>query len=234
MPQISDSHELDPVVGLQLRDELCELWVAVTNAGGAIGFVPPVAAEDVRPDLMAHLAAVDSGRTRLLVGRDGKGCVVAAAFLVLNGHRLKRHWCNVNTVMVHPALQGRGHGRALMDAVATAARGIAGVTALRLTCRGGLGLERFYESCGYREVGRRPGAIKVAEDDLRDDVELWLEFGPDREAEPETAREPDRRRGREPDREPVRDRAPEPEQGRERAREQGREQGPGDRLRGCV
>ena len=112
MRHTSLSHELDPVVSLQLRDGLCELWVAVTNAGGAIGFVPPVAAEDVRPDLMAHLAAVDAGRTRLLVGRDGKGTVLAAAFLVLNGHRLKRHWCTVNTVMVHPALQGRGHGRA--------------------------------------------------------------------------------------------------------------------------
>lgn len=220
MPQISLTHELDPIVGLQLRDELCELWVAVTNAGGAIGFVPPVAAGDVRPDLMAHLAAVDAGRTRLLVGRDEKGTVLAAAFLVLNGHRLKRHWCNVNTVMVHPALQGQGHGQALMGAVAEAARGMPGVTALRLTCRGGLGLERFYESCGYREVGRRPGAIKVAEDDLRDDVELWLEFGPGRETGRAQARAQDR----------AQDRA----QARELGRAQEREQGPGDRLRGCV
>lgn len=228
MPSIALSHELDPALDLQLRDELCDLWVAVTNAGGAIGFVPPVAAEDVRPDLMAHLAAVDAGGTRLLVGRDEKGTVAAAAFLVRNGHRLKRHWCNVNTVMVHPALQGDGHGRALMAAVAEAARRMPGVTALRLTCRGGLGLERFYERCGYREVGRRPGAIKVAEDDLRDDVELWLEFGRDGDG----SRDGDQERNRNGSRAGERDRAG--DRGRNRGRDGEREQGPGDRLRGCV
>ncbi|OEU85145.1 acetyltransferase [Streptomyces abyssalis] len=166
--------ELDPSVTSQLRDELCVLWADVTNAEGAVGFVPPVTPEAVRPDLLAHLAAVDDGRTRMLVGRDADGTVVATAFLVLNTHRLKRHWCSVYTVMIHPSLQGKGHGRDLMSAIEKAARGMEGITALRLTCRGGLGLERFYAGCGYREVGRLPGAIKVADGDLRDDVTLWL------------------------------------------------------------
>jgi GNAT superfamily N-acetyltransferase len=166
--------ELDPSITPQLRDGLCALWADVTNADGAVGFVPPVTPEAVRHDLTAHLASVDAGRTRMLIGRDEQGAVAAGAFLVLNMHRLKRHWCSVNTVMVHPSLQGRGHGRDLMSAVEKAARGMEGITALRLTCRGGLGLERFYVGCGYREVGRLPDAIKVADGDLRDDVTLWL------------------------------------------------------------
>lgn len=168
------TYELDPSVTLQLRDELCALWADVTNADGAVGFLPPVTPQAVRPDLLIHLVSVDAGRTRMLVGRDEQGTVVAGAFLVLNMHRLKRHWCSVYTVMVHPSLQGKGHGRDLMSAIEKAAREIDGITALRLTCRGGLGLERFYAGCGYREVGRLPGAIKVADDDLRDDVTLWL------------------------------------------------------------
>src|SRR5437764_1503003 len=162
--------ELDPPISRELRDGLCALWADVTNAEGAVGFVPPVTADDIRPDLMNHLMAVDSGRTRMLVGRDEEGAVAASAFLASNAHRLKRHWCTVYTVMVHPALHGRGYGRELMAAVEKEARGMDGVTALRLSCRGGLGLERFYARCGYREVGRLPGAIKVADGEFRDDV----------------------------------------------------------------
>jgi GNAT superfamily N-acetyltransferase len=168
--------ELDPPVNVQLRDGLCTLWADVTNAGGAIGFVPPVTPDEIRQDLLAHLVSVDAGRTRMLIGRDEQDRVAAGAFLVLNTHRLKRHWCSVYTVMVHPSLQGRGHGRDLMSAVEKAARGMDGMTALRLTCRGGLGLEQFYAACGYREVGRLPDAIKVAEGDLRDDVTLWMDL----------------------------------------------------------
>ncbi len=168
------SFETDPAITRELSDGLSSLWADVTNADGAVGFLPPVTPEDIRPDLLNHLAAVDSGRTRMLIGRDGTGAVAASAFLAFNAHRLKRHWCSVYTVMVHPGSQGQGHGRDLMSAVEKAARDIDGITALRLSCRGGLGLERFYVSCGYREVGRLPGAIMVSEDDFRDDVTFWL------------------------------------------------------------
>lgn len=166
--------EPDPPVTRELCDGISALWAAVTNAGGAVGFVPPVDAQDVRPELLRHLAAMEGGRTRMLVGRDEEGAVAATAFLAFNGIDIKRHWCSVYTVMVHPAHQGKAYGRELMAAVEKTARGVDGITALRLTCRGGLGLERFYGSCGYEEVGRVPGAIKVADDDLRDDVILWL------------------------------------------------------------
>ncbi|MET9698943.1 GNAT family N-acetyltransferase [Streptomyces sp. NPDC006529] len=164
----------DPAVDADLHAQILDLWVEVSNAGGAVGFVAPVTRETVRPALLGHLAAMAEGRTRLVVGYDEEGRVAATAFLALNSHALMRHWLWVYTVMVAPGLQGRGAGRALMAAVADAARAIDGIDAIRLGCRGGLGLERFYASCGYREVGRVPGAIRVAPGDDRDDVTMLL------------------------------------------------------------
>ncbi|MFE6200112.1 GNAT family N-acetyltransferase [Streptomyces sp. NPDC057838] len=165
---------LDPAVTPELRDGILELWTDVSNAGGAVGFVPPVTREDIRPRLVAHFASMAEGRVRLLAGHDEDGRVAATAFLTFNTHHLMKHWLWLYTVMVHPRQQGKGHGRDLLAAAAEAARGIDGIEAIRLTCRGGLGLERFYASCGYKEVGRIPGAIRVAPGDDRDDVIMLL------------------------------------------------------------
>ncbi|WP_335937078.1 GNAT family N-acetyltransferase [Streptomyces sp. PTD5-9] len=169
--------ELDPQVDGILRDGITELWTDVSNAGGAVGFVPPVTADDIRPELAKHLDALVGGRSRLLVGRDEDGAVAATAFLTLNTHRLMEHWLWLYTVMVHPRHQGKGYGRDLMDAAAEAARGIPGIEAVRLTCRGGAGIERFYASCGYKEVGRVPDAIRVAAGDDRDEIIMLLPLG---------------------------------------------------------
>ncbi|MFM9369221.1 GNAT family N-acetyltransferase [Streptomyces sp. Da 82-17] len=166
--------EFEPRVGPELAQGVLRLWADVTNAGGAVGFVPPVTEETVRPEWLKHLQAMADGRTKLLVGYDEDGAVAATAFLALNTHRLMRHWLWLYTVMVHPAHQGAGYGRDLMAAAADAARSLDGIEGIRLTCRGGEGLERFYESCGYKEVGRVPSAIRVAPGDDREDVTMWL------------------------------------------------------------
>ncbi|MEV7285583.1 GNAT family N-acetyltransferase [Streptomyces sp. NPDC093252] len=168
---------LDPAVDPALRDGILDLWVDVTHAGGAVGFVPPVDRETIRPELLKHFTAMADGRTRLLVGHDEDGRVAATAFFAFNTHRLMTHWVWLYTVMVHPRHQGRGHGRELLAEAARVARGAPGfdgVEAIRLGCRGGHGLERFYGSCGYKEVGRIPGAIRVAPGDDRDDIVMLL------------------------------------------------------------
>ncbi|MEV3909119.1 GNAT family N-acetyltransferase [Streptomyces canus] len=165
---------LDPAVTPALREEVLDLWTDVSNAGGAVGFVAPVDRETIRPELVKHVAAIEEGRTRLLVGRDEDGQVAATAFFHFNTHRLMTHWVWLYTVMIHPRHQGRGYGRDLLSAAAHAARTFEGIEAIRLTCRGGLGLERFYGSCGYKEVGRVPGAIRVVPGDDRDDVIMLL------------------------------------------------------------
>jgi GNAT superfamily N-acetyltransferase len=171
---VSLTFTLDPAVTPDLRDGILDLWTDVTDAGGAVGFVPPVTREAIRPELVRYLVQMAEGRTRLLVGHDDAGEVAATAFLTFNTHRLMTHWAWLYTVMVHPRHQGKGYGRDLLAAAEQAARDIHGIEALRLTCRGGLGLERFYGSCGYKEVGRVPGAIRVGPGDDRDDVIMLL------------------------------------------------------------
>ncbi|MFD7898000.1 GNAT family N-acetyltransferase [Streptomyces sp. NPDC059743] len=166
--------ELDPPVDRALRDGVLTLWTDVSNADGAVGFVPPVTADDIRPELVKHFVAMADGRCRLLVGYDDEGAVAATAFLTLNTHRLMRHWLWLYTVMVHPRHQGKGYGRDLMAEAAEAARGMEGIEAIRLTCRGGTGVDRFYASCGYKEVGRVPDAIRVGPGDDRDDIFMLL------------------------------------------------------------
>ncbi|MFD5427081.1 GNAT family N-acetyltransferase [Streptomyces sp. NPDC127084] len=168
------SFRLDPPVDPALRDGFLTLWTDVSNAGGAVGFVPPVTVEDIRPEWLKQLTALAEGQRRLLVGYDEDGRLAAAAFLTRNTHRLMRHWIWLYTVMVHPRHQGKGYGRDLLAAAEESARTLEGVEAIRLTCRGGLGLEDFYASCGYKEVGRVPGAIRVADGDDRDDITMLL------------------------------------------------------------
>ncbi|WP_404957707.1 GNAT family N-acetyltransferase [Streptomyces sp. 147326] len=165
---------LDPVVDPSLREGILGLWADVSNAGGAVRFVPPVVVDDIRPELDEHLAGVAAGSCRLLLGRDGDGSVAATAFLTRNAHRLQLHWLWAYTVMVHPRHQGKGYGRELMAATEAAARSLGGIDAIRLTCRGGHGLEHFYAACGYKEVGRVPGAVRVAPGDDRDDITMLL------------------------------------------------------------
>lgn len=49
---------LDPELTPELRAEIIDLWTAVSNAGGAVGFVPPVTAELVRPTAEKQFAGV--------------------------------------------------------------------------------------------------------------------------------------------------------------------------------
>ncbi|MGW7242914.1 N-acetyltransferase family protein [Streptomyces sp. NPDC054804] len=165
---------LDPAVTPALRDGILDLWTDVSNAGGAVGFVAPVTPEEIRPELVKHFVAMAEGRHRLLVGHDEAGTVAATAFFSFNTHRLMKHWVWLYTVMVHPKHQGQGYGRDLLAAAADAARGFDGIAAIRLGCRGGHGLEKFYGSCGYQEVGRVPAAIRVAPGDDRDDITMLL------------------------------------------------------------
>ncbi|MFF7816191.1 GNAT family N-acetyltransferase [Streptomyces roseolus] len=169
--------EADPAVDAALTDGILALWADVSNAGGAVGFVPPVTAEEIRPSLRTHLAAMVQGTTRLLVGRDEDGQVAATAFFTFNSHRLMTHWVWLYTVMVHPRHQGKGYGLDLMAAVERTARtapGFEGIEAIRLGVRGGTGVDAFYAKAGYKEVGRVPGAIRVAPGDDRDDITMLL------------------------------------------------------------
>lgn len=165
---------LDPELTPALREHLINLWVNVTNAGGAVGFVAPVTGAEVRPLAEQTFADVTDGPDRLLIGYAGDRPVAVLVFAD-NRFHLKTHWGILKRVMVHPDTQGRGYGLDLMREAARRAPEL-GWSALHVTLRGGQGLETFYRRLGYREVGRLPGALRVGPGDDRDEVFMWLDL----------------------------------------------------------
>jgi GNAT superfamily N-acetyltransferase len=153
-----------------LHDELLACWTDVSNAGGAVGFVPPVTRDDVAPVLGRLLEGVRSGRDILAV-LTVDGVTAGWATLVGFSSPLRKHWATVLRVQVHPSRQGQGLGRALMEGVHDVARS-RGLEFLHLGARGGTGVDDFYRGLGYTEVGRVPGAIRVAPGDDREEILL--------------------------------------------------------------
>jgi GNAT superfamily N-acetyltransferase len=168
------SFVLDPPLTDRLRAEIVELWTEVTNAGGAVGFVAPVTADQVRPVAEAAFAGVADGVDHLLIGLDA-GRLVSLLFVADNRFELKAHWRVLKRVMVVPGSQGRGYGAALMREATAVGRKL-GLAGLQVTLRDGHGLDNFYRSVGYREVGRIPGALRVGPGDDRDEVLMWLDL----------------------------------------------------------
>jgi GNAT superfamily N-acetyltransferase len=156
----------------ELREQLLDMWVAVTDAGGAVGFVPPADRDEIAGALDPPLARVAAGRDELgVLRRDG--VAVGMGFLVAHTSALRAHWRTVLRVMVHPSLQGQGAGRQLLLGLHDVGRSL-GLEQLHLTTRGGTGVEGFYERFGYQVVGRHPGAIRVAPGDDREEIILVL------------------------------------------------------------
>lgn len=172
MSQVSLRFVLDPDLTPALREQILDLWVDVTNAGGAVGFVAPVTAAEVRPMAEATFADIADGPDRLLVGYEGDR-LVGILIIADNRFHLKTHYRVLKRVMVHPDTQGHGYGAALMREAERIGREL-GLAGLHVTVRGGLGLESFYDRLGYREVGRLPGALRLAPGDDRDEVFMWL------------------------------------------------------------
>ena len=166
--QLDSAEAADPA----LYADLLNTWVAVIDAGGAVGFTAPADRETVARTLRGQLRRVGEGRDALGVLRHG-GRAVGMAFLVESGSPLRRHWRTVLRVMVHPDLQGTGAGRLLLEGLHGVAREL-GLEQLVLSVRGGTGTEGFYERFGYVEIGRHPAAIRLAPDDDRDEIVMLL------------------------------------------------------------
>ncbi|MEM7275416.1 MAG: GNAT family N-acetyltransferase, partial [Actinomycetota bacterium] len=66
-------------------------------------------------------------------------------------------------------------GARLLDALERHAASI-GLEHLRLVLRSGERLEDYYSRRGWREIGRHPGALRIAEGDDRDEVAMMLDL----------------------------------------------------------
>ena len=162
---------LDPPLDEAATRRLVEVWVDVSNAGGAVGFAPPppeVGYDDVAPLAASALRSVQEGRDHVVVAFSGD-VLVGFAFLEHRPGPLFRHWATVKRLQVDPAEQGRGIGRELLRACHRFAADV-GMEALHLTVRGGTGMESFYEDEGYELIARIPQAIRLSPADTRDEL----------------------------------------------------------------
>jgi acetyltransferase len=159
-------------VGPETVTALGTLWTAVTRAGGAVGFVADAPEEDIRASAEEAVEEVRAGREQLIaLGSDGD--LLGTAFLRRGARATVRHRADVVRLMVHPDLQGRGWGKALLDAVVAHATAI-GLEQLLLSARGGTTLPEFYAEQGWAQVGLFPDALRMSPDDLRD--EHWFQL----------------------------------------------------------
>lgn len=154
-----------------LAEEMLALWLAVIRAGGAVGFRREATPSDVRPVLDRQLASTSEGRSVLVTSRAGcGGSLVGFGWWELSRNPLFTHVVHLKRFQVHPDLQGRNLGRVQLAGMHRIARDLTGAELCRLDCRSGTGASRFYDACGYVEVGRLPGIIRAAPGDDRDSI----------------------------------------------------------------
>lgn len=166
--------EPDEALEPGLRADLLDTWVAATNAGGAVGYTAPAPVDRIAENLDGALGRVAAGLDLLGVLHDGER-YVGMGMLVARDGVLQRHWRTVLRVMVHPAHQGQGAGRMLMEGLRGSAVDL-GLEQLQLTVRGGLGLENFYGPLGYRVIGAHPRAVRLSPNDYRDEIMLVMDL----------------------------------------------------------
>ncbi|WP_343238926.1 GNAT family N-acetyltransferase [Streptomyces sp. SID9124] len=161
----------------EFRRELSACWAAVVNAGGAVvpadAPLPPLVPADIAHAVDRVARGLAPERSRLLAASLDED--LAGWLLVRReGHPMEAHCGVVNHVQTQVHLRRRGVGSALMRCVADVARKEMGLERLKLSVRAGLGLESFYRAAGWREVGRWPGALRLASGDDRDEILMSL------------------------------------------------------------
>lgn len=159
---------LDPELDEALTSKLVTIWTAVSNAGGAVGFVPPVTESDVRTVADSAFGNARKGTGHVVVGFDGDE-PVGFLFLEPRPGPLFRHWMTIKRLQVDPARQKEGIGGRILQCTHDIARDI-GLEQLHLTVRGGTGTERFYEHHGYELMARIPDVIRLSPQDTREEL----------------------------------------------------------------
>ncbi|MBC9729546.1 GNAT family N-acetyltransferase [Streptomyces sp. TRM68367] len=157
-----------------LRQTLVGCWTEVSNAGGAAGFpFPPVDAAEVTAVLDRIIENLAPSTSRLLIAL-ADGTVAGWLNIRRDPHPLVAHWGTIHHVQTRLGVRGQGIGEALMHRVREVARDEMCLEQLHLAARGGVGLEAFYGQLGWKEIGRWPGALRLATGDDRDEILMVL------------------------------------------------------------
>ncbi|MFN3523193.1 MAG: GNAT family N-acetyltransferase [Phenylobacterium sp.] len=136
-------------------EALGEILHACVHDGASVGFVLPFSRQAAREFWTGAVwPALETGERRLFLARlDGE--VVGTAQLCLAAMPNQTHRADVSKVLVHPAAQRRGIGRALMQTVEATARAERR-TLLTLDTLTGDKAEGLYAGLGFELAGRIP------------------------------------------------------------------------------
>ncbi len=151
----------NPTLDEPLERALLDLWARVTNAGGAVGFLPPVEAEDIAQHARGQFERVRQGTDDLVVARIG-GDVVGFGFLATSSTAVKAHLGTIERLQRAPDAGGLGIGAAVLAELEEAAWD-RGLDLVALTVRGGGGREGFYLRQGYRLDATLTGRLRLAD-----------------------------------------------------------------------
>jgi acetyltransferase len=156
---------------LEILPELVALLQDVVNAGGTIGFMPPVSNEEAHAYWQDVIQALSGPLRVLVVARDGEA-VLGSVQLELCGRSNGLHRAEVMKVMVHSQHRKKGIGAQLMQAIETQAK-LEGRSTLVLDTREGDDGVRLYGREGYVAAGVIPEFARSADGSLHATVFMY-------------------------------------------------------------
>src|SRR5690554_4170851 len=109
------STDINPSLDSELIARLTAIWADVTNAGGAVGFVGPMTADEIGAAVTGWWPRVLEGEVDLVVARDdAAGPVMGFGFLTPVRDVIAPHRGTIEKLQRHPDARDRGIGTALL------------------------------------------------------------------------------------------------------------------------
>jgi GNAT superfamily N-acetyltransferase len=146
--------EIRTTPSLELFSQLVDLLQDAVQSGASVGFLAPLSTADARNYWLAALAEVARGDRVILLASDG-GRVVGCAQLLLHSRNNLRHRAEVQKLLVQSQSQGKGLGRALLQAIEKVAQE-KGRSLLLADARAEGPGEQLFLRAGYTKVGAIP------------------------------------------------------------------------------
>ncbi|MCQ4162516.1 GNAT family N-acetyltransferase [Roseomonas sp. GC11] len=159
---------LDAAAAASAERSLAAMLVACVADGAATGHLPPLSPEVARGVWKRVSGEVALGSRLLLVAWQ-EGRVAGTVQLHLAQAQDQPHRAMVEQLLVHPEFRRQGIGRALLQRVEQAARGV-GRSLLTFDIRAGAAAEALCRSAGWVEAGRIPGFSRDAAGALQEQV----------------------------------------------------------------
>jgi len=135
---------------------LVTLWQQVAEAGGPVGFAPPVVRSEIAARAALLVDGVKTGRL-IAVAANRARRLIGVGFLRL-GAGQQQHTGRVELLLVQPEHTRTGLGSRLLTELLTTAEAQK-IQLLEVQIEDGAGLEEFFGRFGFTEWGRRPGWI---------------------------------------------------------------------------